>query len=242
MPINYLARLTARERTTTANVHLGALLSFVAGALNAGSFLAIGQYTSHMTGIVSSAADNLALGNMELTIAAALALFSFIAGAATTALLVSYSKRNHHKNIYANPLKIEAVLLLVFGAVGATLQLHEIISISLTAILLCYMMGLQNALVTKISSAEIRTTHVTGLVTDIGIELGKLVYWNKNHTGSPHAVVANRNRLRVHALLATSFFIGGVIGALGFKYAGFASTIPLAVPLIAMSLAPSLQS
>jgi uncharacterized membrane protein YoaK (UPF0700 family) len=242
MPINYLVRLTARERTTTANVHLGVLLSFVAGALNAGSFLAIGQYTSHMTGIVSSAADNLALGNIGLTIAAALALFSFIAGAATTALLVSYSKRNFHKNIYATPLQIEAVLLLVFGAVGATLQLHEIISISLTAILLCYMMGLQNALVTKISNAEIRTTHVTGLVTDIGIELGKLMYWNKCHAGSPHTIIANRSRLKVHTLLVASFFVGGVIGALGFKYAGFASTIPLALPLIAMSLAPSLRS
>jgi hypothetical protein len=78
--------------------------------------------------------------------------------------------------------------------------------------------------------------------TDIGIELGKLMYWNKCHAGSPHSIIANRSRLKVHTLLVASFFVGGVIGALGFKYAGFASTIPLALPLIAMSLAPSLQS
>ncbi|RJF96748.1 DUF1275 domain-containing protein [Noviherbaspirillum cavernae] len=61
MPITYLSGLAATERTTRANFHLGVSLSFVAGALNAGGFLAIGQYTSHMTGIVSSAADHLVL-------------------------------------------------------------------------------------------------------------------------------------------------------------------------------------
>jgi uncharacterized membrane protein YoaK (UPF0700 family) len=242
MPINYLVRLTARERTATANLHLGVLLAFVAGALNAGGFLAIGQYTSHMTGIVSSAAENLVLGNIGLAIAAGMSLLSFTAGAATTAWLVNYAKRRSARNIYCAPLRIEATLLLAFGIVGATLRPHEVVSIPVTAILLCFTMGLQNALVTKISNAEIRTTHITGLVTDIGIELGKLIYWNKSRDVSSHTVLANRTRLRVHGALVLSFFVGGVTGALGFKYAGFSSTIALALPLLAMSLAPALQS
>lgn len=241
MLINYLVRLSARERTATANLHLGALLSFVAGALNAGGFLAIGQYTSHMTGIVSSAADNLALGNIGLTVAAGLSLLSFMAGAATTAWLVNYAKRSSSKNVYSAPLGIEAALLLVFGIAGATLRLHEIVSISLTAILLCFTMGLQNALITKISNAEIRTTHITGLVTDIGIELGKLIYWNRSRDVSRHTVRANRTRLRVHSSLVLSFFTGGAMGALGFKHAGFSSAILLALPLAFMSLAPLLR-
>ncbi|MBI3898212.1 MAG: DUF1275 domain-containing protein [Gammaproteobacteria bacterium] len=242
MPINYLAQLTARERTARTNLHLGVSLAFVAGALNAGGFLAIGQYTSHMTGIVSAAADNLVLGNIALTVAAALSLLSFISGAGTTAVLVSYAKRNSGKNIYVVPLLIEAVLLLLFGIIGGTLRLHEIVSISLTAILLCYVMGLQNALVTKVSNAEIRTTHLTGLVTDIGIELGKLIYWNRGHRVSQQAVRANRVRLRIHSLLAMAFFFGGVAGAFGFNHAGFASTIPLAVALVVMALAPAFSS
>jgi uncharacterized membrane protein YoaK (UPF0700 family) len=242
MPINYLVRLTARERTATANLHLGVLLAFVAGALNAGGYLAIGQYTSHMTGIVSSAADNLMLGNIGLAIAAGMSLLSFTAGAATTAWLVNYAKRHSARNIYCAPLRIEATLLLAFGIVGATLRLHEVVSIPVTAVLLCFTMGLQNALVTKISNAEIRTTHITGLVTDIGIELGKLIYWNTSRDVSSHIVLANRTRLRVHGALVLSFFVGGVTGALGFKYAGFSSTIALALPLLAMSLAPALQS
>jgi uncharacterized membrane protein YoaK (UPF0700 family) len=242
MPIDYLARLAAQQRTASANFHLGVLLAFVAGALNAGGFLAIGQYTSHMTGIVSSAADNLILGNIGLTVAAGLSLFSFMAGAATTALLVNYARRSSAKNIYSAPLQLEAALLLAFGIVGATLRHHEIVSISLTAVLLCFTMGLQNALITKISNAEIRTTHVTGLITDIGIELGKLVYWNRNRDIANYAVLANRARLKVHAALVAAFFIGGVIGALGFKYAGFSSSVLLALPLVVMSFASTLQA
>lgn len=241
MPLDYLTGLTSQRRTPSANFHLGVLLAFVAGALNAGGFLAIGQYTSHMTGIVSAAADNLVLGNAALAGAAGLSLLSFVSGAATTALIVNYGRRHAAANIFAAPLRIEAGLLLAFGLVGASLHVPGLVGVSLTAMLLCFTMGLQNALVTKISNAEIRTTHITGLVTDIGIELGKLIYWNRSGQVSEHTVLANRSRLRVQVSLALSFFTGGLIGALGFKYAGFAFTSVLALPLIATSLAPALR-
>lgn len=239
MPINYLVSLTAKERTARANLHLGVSLAFVAGALNAGGFLAIGQYTSHMTGMLSSAADNLVLGNSALVATALLSVLSFASGAASTAIMINFARRNTDLNVYMPPLLIEAVLLLVFGLMGAHLQMHEFVDLSLTAAMLCYVMGLQNALITKISNAEIRTTHVTGLVTDIGIELGKLFYWNRQ-TGHIREieVIANRTKLRVHLLLVVSFLIGGVLGALGFKHVGYSATIPLALGLVLMSSAP----
>jgi uncharacterized membrane protein YoaK (UPF0700 family) len=238
MPISYLASLTASERSARANLHLGASLAFVAGALNAGGFLAIGQYTSHMTGMVSSAADNLILGEIARVITALLSILSFVLGAASTAVMVNYTRRNSKRNPYALPLLLEASLLLVFGVMGASLHMRAFINLSLTAELLCFVMGLQNALITKISNAEIRTTHVTGLLTDIGIEIGKLFYWNRHHeNGAQLFVSANRSKLRVHVLLVVSFFIGGIAGALGFKHVGFASTIPLALGLVALSFA-----
>ncbi|GIZ52257.1 YoaK family protein [Noviherbaspirillum aridicola] len=240
MPIQYLASLTAPARTARANLHLGVSLAFVAGALNAGGFLAIGQYTSHMTGMLSSAADNLVLGQAGLVAGALLSVLAFILGAGSTAVMVNYGRRNGARNAYMPPLLMEAMLLLVFGLAGANLRRHEFIDLSLTAILLCYTMGLQNALITKISNAEIRTTHVTGLVTDIGIELGKLFYWNRE-PGQAGAgpVQANRRRLGVHLRLVAAFAIGGVAGAFGFKHVGFAATIPLALGLVGLSLAPA---
>jgi uncharacterized membrane protein YoaK (UPF0700 family) len=106
-------------------------------------------------------------------------------------------------------------------------------------VLLCFIMGLQNAVITKISKAEIRTTHVTGLVTDAGIELGKLLYINRSTDKSP--VLANRQRLRLHALLIGCFFTGGLAGAIGFKFAGFVTTVPLAVVLSILTLRPLLH-
>ena len=93
MPIDYVRRLTSRERTIQSNRHLGFVLAFVAGATNAGAFLAVRQYTSHMTGIVSSMADNLALGDLVPVLAGLGGLLSFLAGAATAATMINYSRR-----------------------------------------------------------------------------------------------------------------------------------------------------
>jgi uncharacterized membrane protein YoaK (UPF0700 family) len=100
---------------------------------------------------------------------------------------------------------------------------------------------LQNALVTKLSHAEIRTTHMTGIVTDIGIELGKLLYWNADGGTTRPKVVANRERLALLSGLLASFFLGGVAGALGFKHVGWLSTVPLAVLLVLLAIVPALD-
>jgi uncharacterized membrane protein YoaK (UPF0700 family) len=242
MPIQYLSGLTAKPRTGQADLHIGIILTLVAGALNAGGFLAIGQYTSHMTGMVSAFADQMVLRNFALASIAAISWIAFVAGAATTALMVNYLRRAEVRNLYAVPLLIEATLILLFGAFGGTLKKHELVDVSMAVITLCFTMGLQNALITKISRAEIRTTHLTGLTTDLGIEIGKLLYWNSNRPDDKRVPVrANWNKLRIHAILIASFLIGGMAGALGFHYAGFVSTVPLALALAAIAIAPALN-
>lgn len=242
MPLHYLAKLSSPERDSRTNLHLGFLLCWIAGALNAGGFLAVGRYTSHMTGILSAAADDLVLHRILPALAALLMLCSFVTGAALTALWVNYAKRNTIRFHYAPVLFLESLLLLCFGLVGQGLAHHELVSVSLVAMLLCFTMGLQNALITKISHAEMRTTHVTGLITDIGIELGKLIYWNYDQKQNEHSMVrANKEKLRLHLSLVFAFFAGGVAGAAGFKYVGFFSTLPLAMLLVAIGIAPILD-
>jgi uncharacterized membrane protein YoaK (UPF0700 family) len=167
---------------------------------------------------------------------AVLSLLAFIAGAMTTAVSVNWARRRELGSLYAAPLVIEALLLLVFGAAANHLRPHFAFFTPFAILLLCFLMGLQNAVITKVSRAEIRTTHVTGLVTDIGIELGRLIYVNR----SVHRpkVLADRERLGVHLLLLAAFVGGGVIGALGFKTAGPYAAIPLAVLLLVIALRP----
>lgn len=230
---------TALQRTPQADLKLGTVLAFVAGAANAGGFLAVGQYTSHMTGMLSALADNLVLGQFVLVGAGLVSVLAFVLGAMSTAWIVNWGMRLQLRSAYGLPLLLEAVLLLVFGLFGAAMSLWHTVFLPVTVVLLCYIMGLQNAVITKISQARIRTTHVTGLVTDLGIELGKLLYVNRHPDMQP--VRADRERLRVHAQLVLSFLVGGIAGALGFKHLGYVSTLPLALALLLLVLRPLLE-
>lgn len=221
---------TAVQRSSQANTRLGATLSFVAGATNAGGFLAVGQYTSHMTGIVSSMADNLVLGQFQLAVVGLASLLAFMGGAMTTAWMVNWGLRRKLHSAYGRPLLVEAALLLVFGLFGASINFSADLFVPLTVLVLCFIMGLQNAVITKISNAEVRTTHVTGLVTDLGIELGKLVYVNR--LTREKLVLGNRKKLRILFKLLLSFFVGGLLGAIGFKTIGYVTTVPLSVMLL----------
>jgi uncharacterized membrane protein YoaK (UPF0700 family) len=240
MPIQYARSLIGTERSAAANQHLGALLAFVAGAMNAGGYLAVHQYTSHVTGIRSAMADNLAQGAYKLVLAGFGAVVSFLAGAACTAILVNYSRCQRARIAAGTPLLLEALLLLGFGLMGARLTRIEGLFVPFTVMLLCFMMGLQNALITKLSNAEIRTTHVTGIITDIGIEVGKLLYWN-DPGRAERPVQANLMRLRLLIILVTAFFLGGARGALGFKHLGYGACLPLALVLALLAAAPMLQ-
>jgi uncharacterized membrane protein YoaK (UPF0700 family) len=236
MLLNYLRNLSSPVRTDQSNRQLGQSLAFVAGATNAGGFLLVRQYTSHMSGIVSGMADDLAMGDIALLLSGMGALLCFLFGAAGSAILINWGRRHHLHSEYAGPLVVEALLLLCFGMIGGNIAKHEWLFVPATVALLCFIMGLQNAIISKISRAEIRTTHVTGIITDIGIELGKLIYWNGDKPLTP--VLANYVKLRLLSLLLLMFFIGGVVGALCFKHIGFISTIPLAILILVLGVVP----
>jgi uncharacterized membrane protein YoaK (UPF0700 family) len=233
MPLFYLRRLTGSKRTESANRHLARYLAFVAGAANAGGFLAVRQYTSHMSGIVAAMADNLAMGGMRLVFSGLAAVLSFLLGAFLTTLFVRWARERGLESEYALPLLFEAGLLVLFGFTGQVFAGGRVLG---TVMLLCFTMGLQNAIITKLSNAVIRTTHVTGMVTDIGIALGRIAFAPAN--GRSEAITGELATLRLLSSLIFLFFIGGVTGALGFKHVGFFFTMPLSVILLLLASMP----
>jgi uncharacterized membrane protein YoaK (UPF0700 family) len=234
--IFYFRRITSKDRSENADRHLAFVLTFVAGAANAGGFMAVQQYTSHMSGIVSSMADNMVLGEISLVLAGLGSFLSFVAGAAMSAILVNWGRRLRLHSEYALPLLLEAVLLMVFGLIGPFLQHNVWLFVPSTVMLLCFIMGLQNAIITKLSKSRIRTTHVTGITTDIGIEIGKLLYINRGSSGEP--VRADRQKLLLLCTLCGLFFTGGVIGAVCFKYVGFVFAYFLSFVIFAIAIIP----
>jgi uncharacterized membrane protein YoaK (UPF0700 family) len=180
----------------------------------------------------------LVLGSITVAVGSVGALLAFVVGAACTALLVNWARQNHLRCEYALPLLLEAGLLLVFGLMGATLNRQTPFAVPLTVLVLAFTMGLQNAVMSKISASQIRTTHMTGVITDMGIELGKLLYWNQASCPPELRVRADHIKLRLYAILLGAFMTGGIVGAAGFKYLGFVWVLPMAGLLLLMSLPP----
>lgn len=227
--------LLGRQRTEGSDAALAVILAWVAGAANAGGFFVLGQYTSHMTGHLSQLADNLALGNLWFTLIAALAVCAFIAGAAFSTVLINWARIHTSQRQYALPIALQGTFLLCFSGGGWLVgEAGRVFSLAC----LCFIMGMQNATITKLSSARIRTTHCTGIVTDIGIELGRAAYRRL----SPQApVIFDRAKLAILVWLVTAFVLGGLVGALGYSYLGFVFSVPLGLTLLALAL-PRLRS
>jgi uncharacterized membrane protein YoaK (UPF0700 family) len=225
-----LRKLTARIRTPAANWQLAALLAFTAGVTDVSGFLALGAFTSHMSGTVATIAAELHTRGDSILIHPALVLACFLAGAAFCAVLINWERRRDRESLFAVPVLLEALLLASLAFPGS---LHRT---WLSLATLSFAMGLQNAIITKISHAEIRTTHVTGMITDIGIELGRALYWNR----SPvlHPVQANRQHLLLLTLLVGLFFVGGTIGTFAFPHIGFLILLPVAFLLAAFTILP----
>ena len=182
-------------------VEIGAfLLAFLAGSVNAVGLLGFShQSVSHLTG--TSSLLGLALADLALQQAGHLlvTLISFLAGAMLSGLLITSTalKLGRH---YGFSLLIEAVLLTL---AMLALQRGSDLGIYLAS-MAC---GLQNAMVTTYSGSIIRTTHLSGIFTDLGIMLG-----NRLRGGA-----LDSRRLVLFLILIGGFVCGGVVGTLLFR-------------------------
>jgi uncharacterized membrane protein YoaK (UPF0700 family) len=222
--------IVAHRRLPMNDWLLATVLAGVAGAVNAGGFFVVGQYTSHMTGYLSQVADNLVTGNTVIVVKSALAIFAFIVGAGVSAILVNWARLHRLHKQYALPIAAQGCTLFLFSL--AQFGGNHIPTLALLMVL-CFLMGMQNATITKLSKARIRTTHATGMITDIGIELGKAVFGRFSRQAG---VKADRRKLTILLRLVLSFLLGGIIGAIGFASVGFIFAMPLSLVLLSLSL------
>ena len=225
-------------RDGRADSRLAWSLAGIAGALNTASFYAAGLYASNMTGNVSALADHLALVDLGVAGTYLALVLTFMSGAAVSALLINAGRRRDVAGIYAFSIFAEAVLLAVLACADlwVTGSPHGF----LLAYGLSFLMGLQNAVVTRISNARVRTTHVTGMVTDIGIELGNLldVAWHRSarYGGRGTTAVFDGEKLRLHGFTVLSFLGGGLVGVIAYRRFGPYLLFAAAVLLLLLAL------
>jgi len=226
-----VARLAAaNRRTPETDRSLGILLAAIAGSLNVGGFLLLSQYTSHMTGHLSNIAGGLVFSNVIMLLDSLAAIGGFVTGAAVSAALIAWGQTHNDRLCYALPLGVQGVMLAALPLMTA---MPDRIEHRMAIIIVCFVMGLQNATITRISGARIRTSHATGLITDMGIEIGRSLY----HAAKPQAgVLYDGGKLWLYVQLVVAFITGGALGAIGHGLIGWSFAVPPGLLLIALSL------
>lgn len=179
-------------------------LAFIAGSVNAIALLGFNhQGVSHLTGSSSLLGVELANGNFTEALHLLWILLSFVVGAAVSGYLIGNQSLKLGRRYGVALLSV--ALLLLFAM---CFLLH---GNNLGHYLASGACGLQNAMTSAFSGALVRTTHVTGLFTDLGIIIGLWLRGQK----------ADKRRVILYLTLITGFVTGGLVGAMNFNSFSF---------------------
>ncbi|MFC5283817.1 YoaK family protein [Pedobacter alpinus] len=189
---------------------MASLLSFVAGVVNVAGFIAIQKLTTNVTGHFAYFIDEVFKLHFIESLIYFFYIFFFFLGAFVSSLLVEIIGRVSERFVFVIPIIIESCILLLIAIFGQTLILNYP---NLIAFSLLFAMGLQNSLVTRISNAIVRTTHLTGLFTDLGIELSQLFFY-REHAQKQRLVAT----IKLRFMIIIFFFTGGVFGGVFYGY------------------------
>ncbi|MEN9697754.1 MAG: hypothetical protein RLZ56_1175 [Bacteroidota bacterium] len=195
-----------KHRTLSHNLKAASLLSFIAGFVNVVGFLAVQKLTTNVTGHFAFFVDEFFRFQFSKSIIYLLYILSFLLGSFVSNFIIEIVDRTKEKNIFFLPVLIEVFILALLGAFGQFIVVDYPDAVALS---LLFTMGLQNSLITTLSNTMVRTTHLTGLFTDLGIELSQLFF---------HKTPDHRKKLfgsiRLRARIIFFFFLGGSFAGL----------------------------
>ncbi|MCH7297070.1 YoaK family protein [Acinetobacter higginsii] len=202
-------------------IQLGAFfLALNAGMVNVlGLFTVLHQSVSHMTGNVSMLAMSLLDWQPEHFIYLSLVILCFVIGSFYSGLIlgngsVAFGRR------YGLPLSLVAIFLVLTWLLLPYFPRYGLLWA-------CVAMGVQNAMVSHYKGAIIRTTHLSGVLTDIGLALGY----------KARGLKVEKRRIFLHLLIFIGFLSGGLIASLLYPYLNLQTFLIPAALSLAMSVA-----
>ncbi len=222
-------RHQGKSRTSKHNLRLAIVLSFVAGIVNVTGVLAVKTLTTNVTGHFAYFAEEVTKKDYQAAIIFLIYTLFFLAGAFTSNFLAELVSEKRQNLSHLPPIAIEFIILVTLGLLGMKSGLN-IADAKWIAFGLLFAMGIQNALVTKISRSTVRTTHLTGLFTDLGIELSQLFFYKK-----PEERKALKTSIYLRLSIISFFFLGCFSG--GFIYGYLAlKTLLIAAAFLLVAL------
>lgn len=179
-------------------VQFGAFfLSFNAGIINVlGLVTVLHQSVSHMTGNVSLFAIALLQGQVETMVYLGLIVVSYVIGSFFSGFILSNSHFSWGRR-YGLPLSLVAFFILICWSLLPYFPRYALLWASAA-------MGIQNAMFSHYKGAIIRTTHLSGVLTDLGLALGYYL----------RGLKVDRRRIILHGLILVGFILGGLLASL----------------------------
>ncbi|MCI4443806.1 MAG: DUF1275 domain-containing protein [Lentimicrobium sp.] len=201
-----------KRRSHLHNLRLATLLSFVAGIVNVTGVLAVKTLTTNVTGHFAYFAEEITKQDYLAAITFFVLTLFFLFGAFCSNFISESVAFKYPELSHVIPISIEILVLILIGFFGTKSTLHSIEG-RWIAFGMLFAMGIQNSLVTKISKSTVRTTHLTGLFTDLGIELSQLFFFK-----NPDEIEKLNTSIILRLSIITFFFFGCFFGGFAFKY------------------------
>ncbi|CAN5471146.1 hypothetical protein BH23BAC1_BH23BAC1_20540 [soil metagenome] len=225
-----MLRKFSNSRTLKDNIILGILTAFSAGMVNVASVLIFFAFTSNVTGHYAIIASEIVRGNLYPVAVVFAWIFLFFLGSFTSNLIViSYNKRNAYI-AHASPLILEILCLIAVGFYGQFYYQETLVETEFLLCLMLFAMGLQNGLTASISNFAVKTTHLTGTTTDLGILTAmftqKQYRMNENLVGKAKLLVS----------ITLSYVLGAVFAGYVYFYMGFGVFYVVSIFLVVVIL------
>jgi uncharacterized membrane protein YoaK (UPF0700 family) len=204
-------RHKGKNRTFAHDLRLATLLSFVAGLVNITGVLALKTLTTNVTGHFAFFAEEIMKHDYATAITFLVFTLFFLLGSFLSSFMEELISKKNPQLSHLFPITLEMIVLIAVGVFGTSSGLVSFEG-KLTAFFMLFAMGIQNSLVTNISKSTVRTTHLTGLFTDLGIELSQLFFYRQ-----PEEVKKLKTSIYLRLSIITFFFIGCFSGGIIYQ-------------------------
>lgn len=196
------------NRTPTDNLQLGVITAFVSGMVNIASLLLFFAFSSNVTGHFAILAAEIVQGDWYQMSVVFSWIFLFMIGSFTANFIVIRLNKINTYLAHALPLVIEIICLLGVGIYGDLFYAETLAETELLMSIMLFSMGLQNGLTASISNFSIKTTHLTGITTDLGILFSMLMHPDFKHNKE----IKIRCQLLLSIMIA--YVTGGILSGL----------------------------
>jgi uncharacterized membrane protein YoaK (UPF0700 family) len=200
---------SAENRELKNNLLLGATTAIAAAMVNVAGVMVLFAYTSNITGHVATLAEELVKGHWYQTGVVFIWLTLFFGGSFVAQLLIAVFEKKGPRISHAAPILIEILALLAVAIYGHLFYHESLKETELLVASLIFCMGLQNGMVATISNNQVKTTHLTGLITDLGREMACSFF-------PKYRSVELTDKLKLHGTILACYFIGGIMGGYFF--------------------------